>query len=449
MLLRRAAGRLAGGRVCHSDTRHPGPQSFGAPLNYDRDRPIVPGMKLADVFIARQPIFDRADLVSGYEILFRSGPENRFIAPDPSLAATQGLERTVMSFGFDELVAGKTAFVNVSRDILLSGQYSLLPATRSVVELLETIEPDPAVIAACRRLKDDGFRMALDDFQYRPAMAPLLALADIVKVDFRDPAHRTAAALAPLRDTSCTLLAEKVETREERDLAETLGFELFQGYFFCRPEMIKRRAPTPSRMNYLRLLAEVGQVDADFDRVEALIRQEVAFSVRLLRYLNSAGFGWRYEVESINHALRLLGVRELRKWISAVATVGLGDGKAPELVLTALLRARLAELLAEPAGLGQADLDLFFSGLLSVMDAVMDEPLEKLLDSMAVSPKISRGLLRREPPFGPVLDLVVAQERGDWSRVEALTDSLGAPRERVQEAYVRASSWAATLVQAA
>ena len=406
-------------------------------------------MKLADVFIARQPIFDRAEVVTGYEILFRSGPENRFIATDRSLAASQGLERTVMSFGFDELVAGKTAFVNLSRELLLAGQYTLLPASRSVIELLETIDPDPAVVAACRRLKASGYRMALDDFQYRPSMEPLLDLADIVKIDFRDSNHRTAEILDLIRRPTCTLLAEKVETREDHDLAQRLGFELFQGYFFCRPEMFHRRAPAPSRMNYLRLLTEVGRPDADFDRIEALIRQEVAFSIRLLRYLNSAGFGWRYEVESINHALRLLGVRELRKWISAVATVGLGDGKPPELVSTALMRARLAELLAEPAGLGQADLDLFFTGLLSVMDAVMDEPLDKLLASMAVSPVVQSGLLRREPPFGPVLDLVVAQERGDWNRVEALSDSLGAPPERVQEAYQRASSWAATLVEAA
>jgi c-di-GMP-related signal transduction protein len=406
-------------------------------------------VNLTDIFIARQPIFDRADHVSAYEILFRSNAENRFTAADPGLAASQSLERTVMSFGFNELVAGKTAYVNVSRELLLSGQYTLLPADRSVIELLETIEPDEAVVAACRKLKDGGYRMALDDFVYRPAMEPLLDLADVIKVDFRDPANQTEAPLSRLRRTNATLLAEKVETRRERELAEKLGFELFQGYFFCRPEMLRRRTTTPSRMNYLRLIAEVGQADTDFDRLEALIREEVAFSIRLLRYLNSAGFGWRYEVESINHALRLLGVRELRKWVSAVATVGLAEGKPPELAATALLRARLAELLAEPAGLGQADLDLFLSGLLSVMDAVMDEPLDQLLDSMAVSPNVQRGLLRREPPFGPVLDLVVAQERGDWNRVEVLSDSLGAPPERVQEAYQRASSWAANLVEAA
>ncbi|MEZ4457924.1 MAG: HDOD domain-containing protein, partial [Gemmatimonadales bacterium] len=371
-------------------------------------------MSVNNVFIARQPILDLQQLVSGYEILYRSGPENRFCSTDIDLASTQGLERTIMSFGFDELTAGRFAYLNLSRQVLLGELYTLLPADRSVIELLETVDPTPEVVAACRRLKDAGYRLALDDFVYRPGFDPLLEIADVVKIDFRVPEARTAQALDRASRHGAALLAEKVETLEERVEAEKLGFELFQGYFFCRPEMMTNSTPSPSRANYLRILREVGQREVDFERVEGIIRQEFAFAVRLLRYLNSAGFGWRYQVETINHALRLLGVRQLKKWVSAVATVGLAEGKPTELVTTALLRARLAELLAVPAGLDKADLELFFSGLLSVMDAVMDQPLDRVIGSMGVSPEVAAGLLRREPPFGPVLDLVVAQERGDW-----------------------------------
>ena len=406
-------------------------------------------MALADVFIARQPIFNRADAVHGYELLFRSGPENFFSATDIDLAASQGLERSVMGFGFDELTQGKFAFVNLSRRVLLTELYTLLPPNRSVIELLASIEPDEQVVAACQRLKSYGYQLALDDFVYRPEFEPLLNLADIVKVDFRIPESRSADAIARLRGYDCDLLAEKVETHDERAQAEGLGFDMFQGYFFCRPEMMRHRAPVPGRSNYLRLLREVAQDEVDFERVEGVVRQEVAFSIRLLRYLNSAGFGWRHQVETINHALRLLGVRQLRKWVSAVATVGLADGKPVELVTTALLRARLAELLAGPAGLDRADLELFFGGLLSVMDAVMDEPLDRVVDSMAVSPELAAGLLRHEPPFGPVLDLATAQERGDWGRVETLGRQLGAAPEQIQEAYLTASSWAAGLLSAA
>lgn len=406
-------------------------------------------MHTGDVFIARQPILDRNDLVAGYEILFRSGPENRFAGGDADMASSQGLERALMTFGFDELTNGRPAFINLSRQVLLTELYTLLPADRSVIELLETVEPDHEVIAAVERLKKSGYRLALDDFVYTPAADPLLALADIVKIDFRNPEARTPEAIARARRHGARLLAEKVETRDERDTAAEQGFDWFQGYYFCRPEMMQNRSQAPSRLNYLRMLREVGQHEIEFERVEAIIREEVAFSVRLLRYLNSAGFGWRHQVETIDHALRLLGVKQLRKWVSAVATVGLSSGKPPELVTTALLRARLAELLAGPVGLDNSDLDLFFAGLLSVMDAVMDQPLEQLVGSLSLSPPLAAALLRREPPFGPVLDLVVAQERGEWSRMEALAEQLGARTTHVQEAYQTASNWAAEISKAA
>jgi c-di-GMP-related signal transduction protein len=406
-------------------------------------------MPTGDVFIARQPILDCDNAVSGYELLFRSGPENRFVAADTDLASSQGLERALMSFGFDELTDGKLAFVNLSRRVLLSELYTLLPAERSVIELLETVEPDPDVLGACLRLKKNGYRLALDDFVYQPSMDPLLDLADLVKIDFRHSLSRTPATVDRAIRAGVQLVAEKVETHEERTEAGPLGFDFFQGYFFCRPEMMSNRVPSPSRANYIRLLREVGQRDLEFDRVEAIIRQEVAFSLRLLRYLNSAGFGWRFEVDTINHALRLLGVRQLQKWVSAVATVGLAEGKPPALMTTALLRARLAELLAGPVGLAKADLQLFFAGLLSVMDAVMDLPLEQVVGSLGVSPELSAGLLRHEPPFGPVLELVVAQERGEWDRMESLASQLGAPPAQVQEAYQSASTWASSLLKAA
>jgi len=406
-------------------------------------------MPVSDIFIARQPIFDRHDVVTAYEILFRSSELNRFEALDQNLASGQSLERTVMGFGFEQLVGDKTAFVNLTRDLLVAEAFTLLPAGRAVIEVLETIAPDPAVLAACTRARDLGYRIALDDFVARPELEPLLALADIVKIDWRDPAGASPEAIDRLRSPGRTILAEKIETPDERRRAEAAGCDLFQGYFFCRPEMLRRKAPSPSRTNHLRLLREVGQQDIDFARVERLIREEVAFSVRLLRYLNSAGFGWRFQVETIQHALRLLGVRELRKWVSAVATVGLAEGKPAELVATALIRARLAELLAEPTGLPRADLDLFLSGLLSVMDVVMDEPLDRLLESMAVNHAVRTGLLGHEPPFGPVLDLVVAQERGDWPRMERLAGEMGTAPARVQEAYRSATAWTRTLLEAA
>jgi EAL and modified HD-GYP domain-containing signal transduction protein len=213
--------------------------------------------------------------------------------------------------------------------------------------------------------------------------------------------------------------------------------------------MMRQRTPMPGRANYLRLLCEVNQQDIDLDRVGTVIRQEVAFSVRLLRYLNSAGFGWRHQVETITHALRLLGARQVRKWVSAVATIGLAAGKPTELITTALLRARFAELLADSSGMPKADLELFLGGLLSVMDAVMDEPLDRVVASMGVSPELTAGLLRHEPPFGPVIDLAISRDRGDWARMDYLSERLATPPDTVQAAYASASAWAEGIVRAA
>ena len=406
-------------------------------------------MPAAETFIARQPIFDRRDAVVGYELLFRDGPENAFSAIDVDLASSQNLERTVMGFGLDVLTEGRAAFVNVTRQVLLDELYTLLPPDRAVIELLETVEPDRDVVDACKRLKKQGYRLALDDFVYRPDFDPLLALADIIKVDFRTGPTARDECLAGIRSAGASLLAEKVETQGERSEAESLGFEYYQGYYYCKPQMLAGRSPAPSHANYLRLLCEVSGDEVSFERVEAIIRAEVAFSVRLLRYLNSAAFGWRHEVKSLDQAIRLLGERPLRKWVSAVATVELATGKPSHLVTTGLVRARFSELLAEPAGLGRADLDLFFVGLLSVMDAILDQPLPDVIASMAVSPALAAGLLDRAPPFGPVLELVIAAEQGHWDALDNWAGVLGARPDTIREAHAAAAGWATSLAKAA
>ncbi len=400
-------------------------------------------------FIARQPIFDRRDRVFAYELLFRNSPDNYFPGTEADLASSQNLENSLMTFGLETLTAGRRAFVNVSRGVLLDELYTLLPTDRTVIELLETVEPDADVVEACRRLKRQGYQLALDDFAYRAEMESLLDLADVLKLDFRAPAEVRAEALKRAQGRNLDLLAEKVETRAERDEAEQLGFRYFQGYYYCRPEMLATRTIAPGKLNYLQLLGEINAPEVQFERVEQVIRREVALSVRLLRYLNSAGFGWRYEVKTIEQAIRLLGIRPLQKWASLMAVIALADGKPPELVVTALVRARLAELLAGPLKLAGRELELFLVGLLSVMDAVMDRPLEELLASMAVSREIAGALLRSGPPLGPALRLVVARQQGDWLTSETQARELGTEPTEVHRAYGEAITWAMDVAGAA
>ncbi len=402
-----------------------------------------------DIFVARQPIFDRHNVVMGYELLFRSGSDNFFSGASPDAASARNIDTSLMGFGLDSLTGQRLAFVNVSRGALLEELYTLLPPERTVVELLETVAPDQPVLDACKRLKSAGYRLALDDFVPRPEYEPLLPYADILKIDFRQTRPARIEALADrFRDHGLGLLAEKVETEADRRQAVNLGFHYFQGYFYCRPEMIHGKDIPPSKLNYLRFLSEINKEDVSFDRVEEIIRQEVALSVKLLRYLNSAGFGWRYEVTTIEQALRLLGVRPLRKWASLMAFGRLADDKPQELVVTALFRARFSELLASLVNLPGHDLELFLTGMLSTMDAMVNRPLEDVLAPMAISEPMQAALLEGAPPLGPVLGLVLSYERGDWEGVSRAASGYRLERDRLHQAYATSVRWAEETVGA-
>ncbi len=398
---------------------------------------------LVDVFVARQPIFDRNRRVTGYELLYRSDASNRFGGGDADAASSINLERTLLGFGLGTLAGDRDVWVNASRRMIVNDHWSLLPADRTVVEILETVDSDDEVVAALRRMRRAGYRVALDDFEDRPDREPLLALADVVKVDVRMHDALARRRLAQrLRKLDLTLVAEKVETHEEFEDAAAAGYALFQGYFFRRPEMMHTRDLGPNRVSYLRLLKEVHAEEMDFEVVEAIIQQDVALSLKLLRYLRSASFGWTQEVQTIRQAILLLGERQLRKWAALVAVFGLGRGKPAELIVTAFARARFAELLAPVVGMPGRELELFLIGLLSTVDALTDQPLAEALEGLALHGGIRAALVAGEPPLGDVLALVLAWERGDWTAAEARLAAFGAPESAAAAAYSEAVLWA-------
>jgi EAL and modified HD-GYP domain-containing signal transduction protein len=396
-----------------------------------------------DIFVARQPIFDRQRRVSGYELLYRSG-EGNHVGDGPTDAITSvNLERTLLGFGLESLVGDRDAWINASRHMLVHDHWALLPAAHTVIELLETVEPSSEVVAACRRLKSAGYRLALDDFVYAPAYEPLLAMSDFVKLDFRSGTASERARLAhDLKRREIQILAEKVETEAELAAAEELGFSLFQGYFFCRPQMMKTREMAPNRIGFLRLLREVHTPELDFEAIESLIEQDVSLALKLLRFLHSAAFGLGRDVSSIRQCLLTLGERHLRKWVSLVAVFGLAQGKPPELVVVALTRARFAEQLAPLLGLGERSTDLFLTGLLSVVDALTDQTMEAALAPLGLAEDVSAALLQGREPLGDVLHLVLAWERGQWDEVERWIRRYSLAEPEVARLYSDSVLWA-------
>lgn len=400
-----------------------------------------------DVFVARQPILDVNKSIFAYELLFRSGPENFFPDFDPDAAVSRVISDSASVFGLDTLTAGRRAFINFTRQVLLDELFCILPKDWVVIELLESVEPDDDVIAACKALKRHGYLLALDDFVDRPEFEPLIELADFLKIDFQETDRRERHELAERYGSRTQLLAEKVETYDEVQEGLSLGFQYFQGYFFCQPEIIVRREVPGFKLNYLRFLQEIRRPEMDLDKLEQVIKQEVSLAVRLLRFLNSAAFGYDGRVGSIRDALVLLGERPMRKWATMIALEKVSEDKPRELTVTCLIRARLCELLAPAAGLDEEAHDLFLIGMFSLVDALVGRPVADLLDELAISPVIQTGLLDDDSHHGRVRRLAIAQEHGDWDEVASLSADLGVSNEALTAAYTQAIAWAGEIFQ--
>jgi EAL and modified HD-GYP domain-containing signal transduction protein len=391
-------------------------------------------------FVARQPILTVDEKVFGYELLFRDGIENFFRGTDPDEASRSTLN-TSMLLGIDVLCDGRRAFINCTRDVLLNDYVTLLPSEQTVVEILETVPADDQVVAACHRLKEAGYMIALDDFGRNDPREPLTDLADIIKVDLRSTGPADAAAMVKrYRPRRCCMLAEKVETREEFVAAKQAGFLYFQGYFFRRPEILTAHEIPANRVNYLRMLTAVSQPELDVRVIENLVKGEASLCYRLLRYLNSAAFGFANEIHSVRHALAILGEREVRRWIRLVATLGAGQGKSSELVLSALVRARFCELLSPKIPHG--DSDLFLMGLLSLMDAILELPMSQVLDHVPIDQESKSVLLGGASRLRPFYQLMLARESGEWETASQLATQLHLNESDVAESYWQAMQWA-------
>lgn len=390
-------------------------------------------------YVARQPIFDREEKVFGYELLFRDGLENAFHG-DTDEASRATLDRTWL-MGLDVLCDGRRAFVNCTRDTLIKGLVTLLPSTTTVVEILETVPGDPDVVAACQSLREAGYMIAPDDYVADDPREGLTSLADVIKVDMQlTTEEQRIAMIRRLGGRHCRMLAEKIETHAEFVRARDQGFVYFQGYFFRRPEMMNTHDMPANQMNYLRMLQEVSRPELEIKALEQLVKAEASVCYRLLRYLNSAMFGFQSEIHSVRHALSILGERDVRRWVRLVAAVGAGQEKTSDLVLSALVRGRFGELLSPRVAHGESD--LFLLGLLSLIDAMLEIPMEDVLEKIPLDHETKAVLLGQPSVLRPVYQLMLAHESGEWEAAAELSGRLHLDSEDVAGLYWQAQEWA-------
>jgi EAL and modified HD-GYP domain-containing signal transduction protein len=400
-----------------------------------------------DVLVARQPIFDRERKLHGYELLFRSyAINNAFDGTEAGAATMQVLSNTVISVGVEKLLGGKKAFVNFDHRLLLEDMHLTLPRESIVIELLETVVPSEELVALCQSIQQQGYSLALDDFTDKPEFAPLTRMADVIKVDMRLSSREEQLRLVQTyKPRGVQMLAEKVESYAEFEWALGAGYDLFQGYFFARPEMVRSRQIPAGMTTCLQLLQEVQSVDLDFQRLERLIGRDVSLTYTLLRYANSAMLQRRSEIQSISRALAALGEQNIRRWVVLATLPMLATNKPGELVKLSLVRAHFCEQLAGLVHLKSTN-EAFLMGMFSLLDALIDQPLDEALLSVGLGKEVSEALLGAAPDgdlLTSLYQLTLCYEAANWDEVERLSRNCGVSPATVAETYINATVWAA------
>jgi c-di-GMP-related signal transduction protein len=328
--------------------------------------------------------------------------------------------------------------------MLLDGSWSILPKENVVIELLESVEPDAAVVEACGRLSASGYTLALDDFVHHPKFDLLTQKAQIIKVDVLATSRAEQTRLVvKYGKRGIRMLAEKVETIEEFEWALSAGFDYFQGYFFNKPVIVRGRQIPSSKISCLNLLQEAQREPIDFEKMRDLIKNNVAFSYKLLRFTNSAFFAHQTEIRAIDRALIVLGEEGIRRWVAIAAMIGLAKDKPNELIAQSLLRARFAERLARMAGYSDAS-NWFQMGLFSQLDALLDLTIENALQQIELAQPVKEVLLRTAPPDSRMAcgySLICCYEKGEWDNVTKFAQCVGAGESEIGQVYVESARW--------
>ena len=398
-----------------------------------------------DVCVARQPIVDRKQRLFAYELLFRdSGTAHSASLNDDSATYTL-LNNSYFVLGIKRTADEYPSFINFPQALLEQQTPLLFPPTTTVVEVLEDVEPTPKVIECCRVLKERGYRVALDDFVYKPELEPLIELADIIKVDILESSYRDVKAIAQRFRGNKILLAEKVETLDQYESAMSFGFDYFQGYFFSRPQLLFGREIPQLDSTSLELLAIVSEPDFQFDVLEQTLKQELSISHKLLRYI--AFYLYKPEIDSLQQAITLLGQNEVRNFVTLMLLSNFTPQQYNLQLKIAAERAKFCESLAKLTGQPELEGQLFTLGMFSNIHGLLGNTPEEALALLPFSPNLKAALLDQSGSLGRYLKLALAFEAGEWSAVRTASIQLGLTEEALPTIYQQACQWADRVIR--
>ncbi len=377
-----------------------------------------------DIYIGRQPILSKSKKTFAYELLFRDSLENSFPGIDGDIGTSRLLSNTFFSMGINEITGNKPGFINFTRELLLNKTPLLFPKESIVIEILEDIEPDRNVVAAIQEFRKKGYKIALDDFIFDKKYKPLIKLSHIIKFDLMATPLPTITALvkALKSQSDITLLAEKVETYEEYSLAKEMGFTLFQGYFFSKPEVISQTDLSANKMTLLNLISETGKSRLDFDRLSDIIKSDISISYKLMKFINSPYYRRSNEISTVRDAVSFLGEDTVKQFVRVLAAAGLSDNKPDELMRLSIVRARMCELMGKYIETAFSSEELFTMGLFSTIDAMLDKDMDSVLKEISFSGKVKDALLGKDQNFTGLLNACICFENGTWEEGAFLND---------------------------
>ncbi|MGE3178918.1 MAG: EAL and HDOD domain-containing protein [Vicinamibacterales bacterium] len=402
------------------------------------------------VYVARQPILFPSGQVFGYELLYRAAAADTACVASGDLAGARVLTDALLNLGLENLTDGRTAFINVTRQLLLAGVADLLPKSAAVIELREDIAIDKDVIELCRQLNAGGYALALDDFEPGSAAELLLPHVKYVKVDVLATSAAQRAELARrLLPLGIKLVAEKVETEQDVHEARQSGYGLLQGYFFCKPTTIGGGSIPSERLSYLQILAAVNRTDVGIAELEEIIKRDATLSYRVLRSINSAAFGVRQEIRTIRQALVMLGVGRIRQWASVWALAGVHTTGSPETLNSAVIRGRCCEQIITSAAGPEVGSECFLLGLCSMLDVMLARPMQDIVTELPIADEIRDALTGTPNTERALLDAVVAYEKGDWAVAADAAEKAEIEIAAIQPAYEDALRWSHELSKVA
>ncbi len=393
---------------------------------------------MPEAFIGRQPIFDRNMNVHGYEMLYR-GEKKADSAEffDGNHATSQVILNLFLEIGLENIVGDAPAFINLTKEFV-TGEHAIpFGPDQVVLEILEDITADDTLVESIIRLSDAGYKIALDDFVPNSGRDHLIQHVDIIKMELPAiPLEELPEHVERFKKYNVKLLAEKVETQEEHDLCLELGFDYFQGYFFCKPKVISSGRLPENKLNVIRLLNKMQDPNVDLQEVEELISQNISLSYKILRYINSAAFALASRVESIDRAITYIGLGTIKHWVTIMSLAGIDD-KPSEILETALIRSKMCALIAE--AMHKRDISSYSTtGLLSIVDALMDKPMKEVLDDLPLAYEINKALLEKGGDIGEILSAVILYEQGYYYTLE----EKGLDVDVMRSAYLEAIAWA-------